>query len=479
MREVNYQLMTIEHRTSLASVQKPYLHEDIFVSAPWVVLFLALILVGTISYTFKNDNPSDFYFSSLINAIISSLIVVSCFSVALIRFLLYERSRLPSARLKASLLSTLLAIAFISLFVAFMELFSLPLALSYKTFYILFFVLFTSSLILFIIQSTLHHFPLLAALLFILLLLVPLTGFIGSELGGALGYIMGLALSQVLIFFVQWFLLSRQLGSELVLAGDFFSYLKMDVGSLLIGVFSAIGIFADKLISVGVGNSSSSLPSFQLTYNYNIAFSLAIVFLIPAFVFFIVAIEKDSYHRYRFFYECICYKKPLKELLEARDKLVHFLLRAMTLILAILIFTVFLATYFAPAIYTLLGLNYEDISLFRYSLWGNSLYVLFTIICILLYYFEFNFTVILLYGLFAFLNSLLSLLNMVWFHFHPMYIFPIVSLLVVMLAISLFAYYLNNLVEILFKRQELSLKLRRSHIEECRLILLKKDSQDE
>lgn len=478
MREVNYQLMTIEHRTSLASVKKPYLDEDIFVSAPWVILFLALILVGAIAYTFKNDNSSDFYFGSLINAIISSLIVVSCFSVTLIRFLLYERSRLPAVRLKASLLSSLLAIAFISLFVACAELLFLPLALSYKIFYILFCVLFTASLLLFIIQSTLHRFPFLAGLFFILLLLVPLTGFIGRELGGALGYIMGLALSQVLIFFVQWLLLSRQLGSELILAGDFFSYLKMDLGSLLIGVFSAIGIFADKLISLGFGNGSSSLPAF-LTYNYNVAFSLAIVFVMPAFVFFIVGIEKASYHRYRFFYECICYKKTLKELLEARDKLVHFLLRAMTLILAILIFVVFLATYFAPAIYTLLGLNYEDISLFRFSLWGNALYILFTIICILLYYFEFNLAVILLYGLFAFLNSLLSWFNMLWFHFHPMYIFPIVSLLVVILAISLFGYYLNHLVEILFQRQELSLSLRRSHLEECRLILFKKDSAHE
>ena len=155
---------------------------------------------------------------------------------------------------------------------------------------------------LFIVASTLKIFPYLSALFFILLLCVPFAGFIGRQIAGPLGYILGLALAQVMIFFLQWALFSRQFGASFLIKNNYFRYALKDPGAIAIGFLCAFGVFADKIILVFIGNQFSGFPMFQMTHEYNTAFSLALMAVLPAFILFIMKSEKEIFRRYKNYY---------------------------------------------------------------------------------------------------------------------------------------------------------------------------------
>jgi uncharacterized membrane protein len=277
----------------------------------------------------------------------------------------------------------------------------------------------------------------------------------------------------VIVFFIQWFLFSHQFGFSFAVKRDLFTYVRRDPGAIAVGFLIAYGIFADKLVAWIFGLQYSMLPLFQATFNVNTAFSLAFVFVLPAFVYFILRVEKELYRRYRAFYECLRLKGTLAEVTAKKDEVVDFLLRKAASVLKILLSCVFLFTYFATQVYAVLGLDLEDVPLFRAALWGNALYILFTCLCIFLYYAEFEGTVLLLYGLFALLNTLLPIANILLFKAHPLFIFPTVCLCALLCAVPLTVYYLRNFLSVHMRRLPLGYHFKRVKDDEYWVQLLK------
>lgn len=479
MREINYQLANIKRRAEHPSLIKPYLFEQFYTSGPWLICFLTVLLVGVISYYFKDAAEGEFNYQALVFTVAGALLLVSGVNMLLMRFLSNWRHRLPEHDIKASLSGGLLVTAFLAFLASAIFLVPWDMPLSHKIFIILFFVLFSCSLELFVVHGALAYFPLLAAGYFVLLMILPGAGLIGRMIAGPLGYYLGLSLAQVIIFFIQWFLFSHQFGFSFALKKELLTYARRDPAALLIGFLLAAGLFADKLVAWILGIENEAFPLFQATYNVNIAFSLAFVFVLPAFIYFILKTEKGCYRRYRDFYESIRLKKPLADIEANRKELSDFTLRSASAVMKILLSSVFLFTYFATHVYTILGLDLEDIPLFRTSLWGNALYILFTCVCVLLYFTDWSRAVILLYALFAGLNILFSTLNILFIRVHPMYVFPAVCFISLLCALPLSVYYLKNFLPMHFRRQPLGYQFKSVRNDDYWVQLLKEGNDGE
>ncbi len=473
MREINFQLVNIKRRSEPESLRKPYLFTDIYFSSPWLIVFLAVLLVGMISYYFKDSAEGEFNYRVLIFTSAGALLLSGGFNMLFMRFLLVRARDLSPAAVKSSLSGGLLVLAFLAFAASGAFLYAWDMPLSHKVFIILFFVLLCVSLSLFVIHSTLGSFPAFAAVYLVLLLAVPGAGLVGKMLGGPLGYFLGLALAQVIIFFIQWFLFSHQFGFSFAVKPDLFSHARRDPGAIVIGLLLAYGIFADKLVAWIFGIRYSMLPLFQATFNVNTAFSLAFVFVLPAFVYFVLGVEKPLYRRYRDFYESLRLKATLEEIDRKKKEIVEFILGKAAAVLKILLSCVFLFTYFATQVYAILGLDLEDVPLFRAALWGNALYILLTCVCIFLAYAGFEGSVMFLYGLFAALNTLLPVLNILVFKAHPLFIFPAVCLVTLLCAVPLTARYLKNFLALHMRRPPLGFLFRRVKDDEHWVQLLK------
>jgi uncharacterized membrane protein len=479
VREINYQLVNIKRRSDPEALAKPHLGGEMYFSSPWIIVFLAVLLVGMISYYFKDAIEGDFNYRVLIFTAAGALLLTSGFNMLFMRYLLGRRQGLTPFVAKSALTGGLLAVAVLAFLASGAFLYAWDMPVSHKVFIILFFVLLCVSFGLFVIHSTLGYFPVFAAVYFVLLLSMPGAGLIGKAIGGPLGYFLGLALAQVIIFFIQWYLFSHQFGFSFAVRSDLFTYIRRDPAAIAIGVLLAYGLFADKVIAWIFGLSYSMLPLFQATFNVNTAFSLAFIFVLPAFVYFILRVEKELYRRYRDFYESIRMKATLVEIKRRQDELIRFLLRQASAMLKILLSCVFLFTYFATQVYAVLGLDLEDVPLFRAALWGNALYVLFTCVCIFLSYTEFEGSVILLYGLFALLNTLLPIANILIFKAHPLFIFPTVCLCALIGAVPLTAYYLKNFLALHLRRPPLGYHFKRVKDDEYWVQLLKEGNGHE
>jgi uncharacterized membrane protein len=479
VREINYQLVNIKRRSEPEGLVKPYLSADIYFSSPWIIVFITVLLVGMISYYFKDSVEGEFNYRVLIFTAAGALLLTSGFNVLCMRYLLGLRPSLPQLAVKSTLSGGLLAVAFLAFLASGAFLYGWDMPLSHKVFIILFFVLLCVSLGLFVIHSTLGYFPGFAAVYFVLLLSTPGAGLVGKTLGGPLGYFLGLALAQVIVFFIQWFLFSHQFGFSFAVKADMFAFARRNPGALAVGLLLAYGLFADKLVAWIFGIRFAMLPLFQATFNVNTAFSLAFVFVLPAFVYFILRVEKPLYRRYRDFYESLRLKEPLAAIDRRKDELVEFILRQAAALLKILLSCVFLFTYFATQVYAVLGLDLEDVPLFRAALWGNALYVLFTCLCIFLAYAEFEGSVIFLYGLFALFNTLLPVLNILVFKAHPLFIFPTVCLASLLCAVPLTVHYLRNFLALHMRRLPLGYHFKRVKDDEYWVQLLKEGNGGE
>ncbi|MBN2351571.1 MAG: exopolysaccharide Pel transporter PelG [Spirochaetales bacterium] len=475
MREINFQLVNIKRRSEPDALRKPHLFTDIYFSSPWLIVFLAVLLVGMISYYFKDSAEGEFNYRVLIFTAAGALLLSGGFNMLFMRFLLVRNRALSPDAVKSSLSGGLLVLAFLAFAASGAFLYAWDMPLSHKVFIILFFVLLCVSLGLFVIHSTLGSFPAFAAVYLVLLLSVPGAGLVGKTLGGPLGYFLGLALAQVIIFFIQWFLFSHQFGFSFAVKADLFSHARRDPGAIAVGLLLAYGIFADKLVAWIFGIQYAMLPLFQATFNVNTAFSLAFVFVLPAFVYFVLRVEKPLYRRYRDFYECLRLKGTLEEVDRKKDEITAFILKKAGAVLKILLSCVFLFTYFATQVYAILGLDLEDVPLFRAALWGNALYVLFTCVCIFLAYAEFEGSVLFLYGLFAALNTLLPILNILVFKAHPLFIFPTVCLVSLLCAAPLTARYLTHFLELHLRRPPLGIPFRRVKDDEHWVQLVKEE----
>ncbi|MBN1523059.1 MAG: hypothetical protein JW904_01145 [Spirochaetales bacterium] len=475
MREITFHLSAIEKHVTDPQLEKKYLETPIYITSPWLLLFLCFALAGFISYIFKSETEVDINYGTLMYAFTGALFISGTLSIPLMRYIMFQKASIQPHLFRASLIGQLSLVAVFSFFIGAAIFLPFGLPLSYKIFAIIFFILLTCSLLLFMVQSSLKYFPLLSVFFFTLSVLVPVAGMAGKALFGPPGFILSLTIAQMIVFFVQWFLSFHDATHLYRVNLTSFRFAVKDPIAIAIGFLCTFGFLSDKIMYwiTAPGTASAMYP---IAHDYNIGFFLAFCITLPAFVYFFVFGEKSISKYYRRFYNQIWHRAPFEQIEEEQKAFYHHLLTVSYITMQILLFLVFISSYFATQIFSTLGLSLDDIVTFRIAAWGSALYIIFTCISILLYYMDFQKPVLIFYIIFFACNITISAVSTFVFNNHSAYSFSIASAIALTSALVFLVYCLRNILYIHFQRVPLSYQLRKSISHDKGIYLLKRDN---
>ena len=179
--------------------------------------------------------------------------------------------------------------------------------------------------------------------------------------------------------------------------------------------------------------------------DYDSAMFLAYLSIVPSIAAFVLSIETDFYESYLRFYKRIQHHASFAEIEEAHHDIVSSILRGarMFVLLQGSICVVTILT--APRLFTLLGINFAQIGMFRIGVLAAFFHVLFLALSITLSYFDLRRTALRLQVLFLVTNGLFSwcTLQMGFSYYGYGYFLSAVTTFVA--AFLAVAHYLNRL----------------------------------
>ena len=179
--------------------------------------------------------------------------------------------------------------------------------------------------------------------------------------------------------------------------------------------------------------------------DYDSAMFLAYLSIVPSIAAFVLSIETDFYESYLRFYKRILHHASFAEIEEAHHGIVSSILRGARMFVVLQGSICVVAILTAPRLFTLLGINFAQIGMFRIGVLAAFFHVLFLALSITLSYFDLRLTTLRLQLLFLVTNGIFSwcTLQMGFSYYgYGYFLSAVTTFVATFLAV---AYYLNRL----------------------------------
>jgi len=185
----------------------------------------------------------------------------------------------------------------------------------------------------------------------------------------------------------------------------FLPYFRRHWALALAGALYYLGIWIDKWL-MWWAPERLLLPSGLVSYpDYDSALFLACLSIIPSMAVFVVNIETRFFERYHRFFRDVGENATLARIQENQRALVHAaLLGSRQLVLPQIVIALALV-FLAPAIFTVMGIPYGQLAMFRIATLGALFQLFFLLLTIILSYLEQNRAAAQLHALFAAANA--------------------------------------------------------------------------
>lgn len=142
--------------------------------------------------------------------------------------------------------------------------------------------------------------------------------------------------------------------------------------------------------------------------DYDSAMFLAYLSIVPSIAAFVLSIETDFYESYLRFYKRIQHHASFAEIEQAHGDIVSSILRGARMFVLLQGSICVVTVLTAPRLFTLLGINFAQIGMFRIGVLAAFFHVLFLALSITLSYFDLRRTALRLHVLFLVTNGLFS-----------------------------------------------------------------------
>lgn len=179
--------------------------------------------------------------------------------------------------------------------------------------------------------------------------------------------------------------------------------------------------------------------------DYDSAMFLAYLSIVPSIAAFVLSIETDFYESYLRFYKRILHHASFAEIEEAHHGIVASILRGARMFVVLQGSICVVAILTAPRLFTVLGINFAQIGMFRIGVLAAFFHVLFLALSITLSYFDLRLTTLRLQLLFLVTNGVFSwcTLQMGFSYYgYGYFLSAVTTFVATFLAV---AYYLNRL----------------------------------
>lgn len=239
------------------------------------------------------------------------------------------------------------------------------------------------------------------SLLFMLIGLEILTA---AYLGSALGYFI------MVVLYMQEIVRFYPNGSMSLVT--LFPYLDQYKSLMLVGFFSALGLFGHNFVYWFSEYHTQVIPRMVYCMKYDVSAFFASLTIVPFLVIFVVALEVNFYKAYRSYFDTILYGGTLEEIKVENKNLGLTLFRELAHVFELQFFIELLCITFLSNFLQSIGFDREMLIIFRYLCMGYCFYVLVKSLVILMLYFDDRTGALALSVLFAISSILFSALTL-------------------------------------------------------------------
>lgn len=408
MAGIGFELRRILSRDTFSSQVRAYLYAALISAGPWMLSILCIAVLGLFRGAGMNQHAHEVFRATTTLTYALSLILVGGVQLVATRFLadkLYINK--PEHSLSAFFTAATLVLA-IGLPMEFFLLEGFQLPLLYKLVAVVLFGIISLVWLGMIVLSAVKDYT--------SIVMAFVAGTVGSIAGaftfgswfGFVGFFTGYTTGQVLLFF--W-LLARML-AEFRPAGiwdaELFSYFGKYWELGLVGLLYNAAIWSDKMVFWTAPDARLIAPWFHTHDLYEAPVFYAYLSVVPMMSIFLVRIETTFYEHYRNYYGRILDRSPLRAIVEERYGMVRALKLSLRDVFISQGSLTLLCIVFTPDIAALTRLDPLQISILRIALLGAFLQALFSLVMVILFYFDLRREVLILSIIFLVSNTGLS-----------------------------------------------------------------------
>lgn len=411
MAGIGFELRRILSKDTFTSQLRAYLYAALISAGPWMLSILCIAILGLFRGAGMSRQGHEIFRATTTLTYALSLILVGGVQLVLTRFLadkLYLNK--PEHSLSAFFTTATLVLG-IGLPLEFLILYSFQLPLVYKLVAVVLFGVISLVWLGMIVLSAVKDYT--------SIVLAFAAGTVGSILGafflgaqlGLVGFFTGYTLGQTLLFF--W-LLARMLAEFRPVSiwdGEMFGYFIRFWELALVGLLYNAAIWADKMIFWTAPDARSITPWFQTHDMYEAPVFYAYLSVVPMLSIFLVRIETTFYEHYRNYYANILDKAPLKAIVSERHAMVRTLKQSLKEVFISQGTLTLVCIVFAHELAELARLDPLQVSILRIALLGAFLQAVFSLVMVILFYFDLRYEVLVLSALFLVCNAGLSWLS--------------------------------------------------------------------
>jgi uncharacterized membrane protein len=472
---IAFKLQRIVSSESYTSVIRGFIYAIILTSGPWLIIVISLGTLSIYSTFIINLASRQLFKILLVNNYFLTIMVTGTLQLFFTRIFadkMFEKQReaLPNV-IMCNLITALAAVSLVS--IPFILLIEASFVIKVLTFSL--FIAITVSWVLINYVSASDSF-----LNFIKHYLIGagaslLLGYVLGFLFGFIGLYSGFILGQVYIAIMLFLKTFKVFGfPDKLNVKDITSKLYY-VDLLASGFLLYAGMWVDKII-LWYGPSGKQFNSI-LYYNphYDDVFYIAFLLSTPIIAIFFIVIETDFYKAYYGFFRRMMKKGflgKLDRIKKAGEKLIMCVDSSIRMLILVQTIVTIGAILLSKQILHLFNMSEEIDTLLAIVIIGRFFQMMMLIVCVLLLYFDLRRESIKIYGLFFFLNLVLTLLFLQWgeqFNGVGMTIASVVSFIY---ATRLLRHYLRKAIYYTFTKRELPYATRT----ERRILLHKTES---
>ncbi|MEZ5299079.1 MAG: exopolysaccharide Pel transporter PelG [Verrucomicrobiales bacterium] len=423
MAGIGFTLRRLSARDTYAGHLQAYAYSGLISCGPWIISIFSIVALTMLFYGRIEDAEMRLFSSTITHVYALSLILVGPLQLVLTRFVADQFSAktpekiFPSAIGALGLTGLLAALAGGVFFFGFV-----PGSLLYQASAAALMVCVAAIFIIANYLNAVREYGTVVLAFFIGYGASVAAAFGGALSLGAEGAVLGFTLGHMVLLLLLIYALHREFGGRVARRSGVAAHFRRFPGLMLCGLLYSLGIWIDKFLFWHLSHQNIEVSgALHAAPEYDMAIYLSLLSIAPGLAVFVLRLETDFAERYEAFFTAIREGGSLAQIREARDAIADSLRSGFSLLFRVQGLTTVLLAIFAYILPNLVTIGAVQLGIFRVTLFGAFLLVIFLSLLTVLFYFDDRGGALLCSGAFLFANASFSIAtvwqNEAWYGF--------------------------------------------------------------
>ncbi len=423
MAGIGFELRKLLASRSLGGALRAYAYAGVISSGPWIISILSIIVLHTLLRPILTEHDLTLFSTTITHAYALALILTGGLQFVLTRYAADQFSAnrpenvLPSCFAALTLTAIIAAIAGSCLFGLLT-----PESPVYKIAATALLVAVSCIFVVANYLSVLHRYKRIVAGFAIGYVVACTAAWFAARAGGAGLAVSGFAAGHLLLLVCLLVPLQREIGSPILASWNFMRHFRIVPELAFCGLFYNIGIWIDKILFWWFSEQNVQVSGvLHASLAYDISIYLSLLSIVPGLTLFFLKLETAVADGCSQFFDRINHGGTLAQIEAARDDLIGSLRAGFVNLMLVQGIVTIALLICAESLGQWLGLGAIQIGIFRITLVGAFLLVVFLSLLTVLFYFDDRKGALWACAVFAFGNAGLSfatlLANEAWYGF--------------------------------------------------------------